>query len=84
MVPQYLAEEGLGLCQRITSSPDVFVRLNLRGTTGVVKILLLLASSNHRCLYSLCPVLPSQPYIETRANYFETSSRTTCMAFLLD
>jgi hypothetical protein len=73
---QYLTEESLGFCQRIILSLDIFVEYNYRGTTDVIKISLLLTPSSDRCLYSLCPVLPSQSHFEMRTNSFEVSSRT--------
>jgi hypothetical protein len=80
MERQYLTE-GLGLCQKINLSPDVFVEYNFRGNTDVTKISLSLASSNDRCLYSLCPVLPSQPHFEMKKYSYEMLSRTKSMAF---
>jgi len=46
------------------------VERNWRGTTDVINIILSLASSHDRSLYSLCPVLPSPPHFEVRANSF--------------
>lgn len=79
---QYLTKEGLGFCQRITLSPDVFTEYDQGGTTDVLKISLSLASSDGSCLYSLCPVLPSEPHFEMRMNSFEISPRTIFVAFL--
>jgi hypothetical protein len=80
MERQYLTE-GLGLCQKINLSPDVFVDYNFRGTTDVTKISLLLASSNDRCLYSLCPVLLSQSHFEIRNYSYEMLTKTISVAF---
>jgi len=77
-----LTEKGLRFCQRIALSPDVFVDYNPGGKTDVLKISLSTATSKGRCLYSPCPVLPSQPHFEMRMNSFEISHRTISMAFL--